>query len=189
MTSPSKAQLRKHYKALRDNCPVADRLYWSDQIADHLSAFCAQEGIANVGLFEPFGSEVDLHPFEFSNPHLSFFFPRIMSPDPPRLAWGPRPLEPGVWGLQEPACAPHTIPPVQLLLVPGLAFAADGYRLGYGKGYYDSTLAALKDSVLTLGVGFECQRCRDLPTGEWDLPVEGIATEAGITWIAAIEPS
>jgi len=103
--------------------------------------------------------------------------------DPPRLAWGPGPLEPGTWGLQEPAAAPHALPPVQLLLVPGLAFAADGHRLGYGKGFYDAVLAGLRPEVIVLGVGFELQRCERLPASPQDRPVQGLATEAGITWV------
>jgi 5-formyltetrahydrofolate cyclo-ligase len=69
------------------------------------------------------------------------------------------------------------------MLVPGLAFAADGHRLGYGKGFYDSALAALKGPVIPLGVAFELQRCEHLPTEPDDMPVQGLATEAGITWI------
>jgi 5-formyltetrahydrofolate cyclo-ligase len=66
--------------------------------------------------------------------------------------------------------------------VPGLAFAADGHRLGYGKGFYDSVLAALPEGVITLAVGFELQRCDRLPTGPLDRAVQGLVTESAITW-------
>jgi 5-formyltetrahydrofolate cyclo-ligase len=181
--TPTKTELRRHYKLLRDRSTPRERREWSEQIGEHLSTLCAAAGLLRVGLFGPFGSEVDLRPFEFANPEISFFFPRVASQDPARLAWGPRPLEPGTWGLQEPTCAPYPAPPVQLLLVPGLAFAADGHRLGYGKGFYDSVLATLMDDILVLGVAFDLQRCHRLPTNPRDLPVSGLATQSGLTWI------
>jgi len=180
----SKGELRRQFKNLRDGLPPERRLAWSSQICEHLAAYCSAANIRSVGAFAPFLSEVDLGALEFSNPHLAFCFPRVASLDPPRLAWGPRPLEPGRWGLLEPAIAPHAVPPVQLLLVPGLAFAEDGHRLGYGKGFYDSVLAALPTTTVALAVGFSVQRCERLPASPRDCPVQGLATEEGITWIA-----
>jgi 5-formyltetrahydrofolate cyclo-ligase len=116
-------------------------------------------------------------------PGLSFFFPRIASVEPPRLTWGAQPLEPGSWGLMEPVTAPHSLPPVQLLLVPGLAFADDGQRLGYGKGFYDAVLEGLDPAVVTVGVGFAFQRCRRLPADARDRPVQALVNEQGLTWL------
>ena len=177
----SKGELRKRFKALRDGLPDERRAAGSERICTLLAAFCAERGIARVGDFGRFGSEVDLGALDRTA--LTLFFPRVAGLDPPRLAWGPGPLEPGTWGLQEPAAAPHALPPVQLLLVPGLAFAADGHRLGYGKGFYDAVLAGLRPEVIVLGVGFELQRCERLPASPQDRPVQGLATEAGITWV------
>jgi 5-formyltetrahydrofolate cyclo-ligase len=117
-----------------------------------------------------------------SQPTVCFLFPRIASADPPRLVWGSQPLEPGAWGLMEPLITPHDLPPVQLLLAPGLAFSPDGHRLGYGKGFYDAVLAQLPPEVLTLGVGFGFQRCEALPAGPRDIPLQGFACEEGIRW-------
>ena len=176
----SKPELRKRFKALRDGCPAEQRAVGSERICALLAAFCAGRGIRRVGAFGRFGSEVDLA--ALARTGLNLFFPRVAGLDPPRLAWGPEPLEPGTWGLLEPVSAPHALPPVELLLVPGLAFAADGHRLGYGKGFYDAVLAALPETVITLAVGFEVQRCDRLPTGPLDRAVQGLATEAGIAW-------
>jgi 5-formyltetrahydrofolate cyclo-ligase len=183
MLDPTKAELRKRFKALRDGCPAGERAAWSRRICAHLGAFCAARGIRAAGTFGRFGSEVDLGALADADPQMALFFPRVAGLDPPRLAWGPGPLEPGTWGLQEPADAPYALPPVQLLLVPGLAFATDGHRLGYGKGFYDAVLTGLPGDVIVLGVGFELQRCERLPAGPQDRPVQGLATEAGITWV------
>jgi 5-formyltetrahydrofolate cyclo-ligase len=177
-----KAELRRHFQALRDAAAAADRAAWSGRICGHIAALCAARGFRRVGAFAPFRSEVDLRPLQAAQPGTAWLFPRVVSRNPPRLAWGGPPLVPGTWGLLEPADTPYPLPPVQLLLVPGLAFAADGQRLGYGKGFYDDTLAALPGDVVTLAVGFHLQRCERLPAGPMDRPVQGLATEVGITW-------
>ena len=179
-----KRALRQRFKAARDGCPAGQRAEGSLAICRHLADLCSARGFTRVGSFGPFGSEVDLGPLEAALPGTCFLFPRVAAAHPPTLAWGPRPLVPGTWGLMEPAEAPHPLPPVQLLLVPGLAFAADGHRLGYGKGFYDAVLAQLPASVLTLGVGFQLQRIDRLPAGALDRPVQGLASETGITWVA-----
>jgi 5-formyltetrahydrofolate cyclo-ligase len=176
----AKAELRRRFKAQRD-AAAGDRAAWSLRVCAHIAAFCAGRGIRRVGSFGPFGSEVDLSPLE--QMPLELFFPRVVGQDPPRLAWGPGPLAPGTWGLQEPAAAPHPLPPVQLLLVPGLAFAADGHRLGYGKGFYDAVLAGLPADVIVLGAGFGLQCCDRLPASPQDRPVQGVVTEEGISWV------
>ena len=61
---------------------------------------------------------------------------------------------------------------IDLILVPGLAFDRDGYRLGYGKGLYDKLLATTK-YIPTAGVGFREQLSeKPLPRDPWDLPVK-----------------
>jgi 5-formyltetrahydrofolate cyclo-ligase len=180
----TKFELRRRFKELRDGLGTPERLLASAHICRQVAALCAERRILTVGAFWPFGSEVDLRPLVAAQPLASFFFPRIAEKDPPRLNWGSQPLEPGAWGLLEPLWAPHPQPPVQLLLVPGLAFAADGHRLGYGRGFYDAVLEDLPREVLTLGVGFHCQRCAQLPSDATDRPVQGILDETGLTWVS-----
>ena len=61
---------------------------------------------------------------------------------------------------------------IDLILVPGLAFDKEGYRLGYGKGLYDGLLAAT-GVIPTAGIGFKEQLSPDLlPRDPWDIPVK-----------------
>jgi len=61
---------------------------------------------------------------------------------------------------------------IDLILVPALAFDREGYRLGYGKGYYDKLLATTGD-IATVGIGFQEQLSIDLlPRDPWDIPVK-----------------
>lgn len=180
--SEEKRALRAQLKALRDGLPSEDRAAWSEEVCRRVAAFAVSRRIRRIGAFWPLGSELDLRPLVRSHPDWVFVFPRISSSSPPRLVWGPEPLEPGLWGLMEPAIAQHFLPPVQLLLVPGLAFDREGFRLGYGKGFYDALLDRLSEEVITLGVGFEAQRVAQLPVSPMDQPVQGLMTERGLTW-------
>ncbi len=60
---------------------------------------------------------------------------------------------------------------IDCILVPGLGFDTQKYRLGYGKGHYDRFLKDLK--ILTIGIGFKEQLCeKPLPKEPWDVPVQ-----------------
>ncbi len=73
----------------------------------------------------------------------------------------------------------------EVLLVPMLAFDRSGYRLGYGGGYYDRTLAALRAAgrVLAVGIAYAAQEVPSVPHGPRDERLDWIATDAG-AWSA-----
>jgi 5-formyltetrahydrofolate cyclo-ligase len=175
----TKSEYRAHLKARRDALPAAARAAWSAAIAGHLDRFCLGRGFTRIGAFWPLGSEVDLRSAFGTRGDWLWFFPRVASTQPPRLVWGTEPLEPGPWGLMEPVLAQHFLPPVQLLLVPALAFDDEGHRIGYGRGFYDTLLARLPDEVLTVGVGFEAQMHLPVPVEPHDWPVMGLLSERG----------
>ncbi|MBL8906323.1 MAG: 5-formyltetrahydrofolate cyclo-ligase, partial [Rhizobiales bacterium] len=68
-----------------------------------------------------------------------------------------------------------------VLLVPMLAFDRRGYRLGYGGGYYDRTLAALRvlKPITAIGIAYSGQEIAEVPHGSWDEPLDWIMTERG----------
>ena len=84
-------------------------------------------------------------------------------------------------GLREPHPDAEPVPlsEVDVMLVPGLAFDAAGYRLGYGGGYYDRTLTELArhGRATTIGLAFEAQLVDEVPREEHDRSVPLIATE------------
>lgn len=87
------------------------------------------------------------------------------------------PMRTGRYGIAEPDGTEVVVPAV--LLVPLLAFDRAGHRLGYGAGYYDRTIAALRAAgpLLTIGVGFAAQEVERVPTGPFDEPLDWIVTE------------
>jgi 5-formyltetrahydrofolate cyclo-ligase len=87
-------------------------------------------------------------------------------------------LAAGVWGIREPKPdAPEVFP--DILLVPLLAFARSGHRIGYGAGYYDMTIAALraKKIVLAVGIAFAAQEIANVPTTPRDARLDLVLTE------------
>lgn len=86
----------------------------------------------------------------------------------------------GHWGLLEPkkeAMRPVPSSELDLILVPGLAFTMDGFRLGYGGGYYDRFLSTLEKKPPTIGLSFELQLVDEFPVEDFDIPVDFILTE------------
>src|ERR671925_309016 len=65
-------------------------------------------------------------------------------------------------------------------LVPLVGFDSDGYRLGYGGGYYDRTLSAVDPRPLTVGIGYEIGRLETIHPQPHDIPTDAIVTEAGV---------
>jgi len=107
--------------------------------------------------------------------------PRVVGPDQPLEfhAWYPDDtLEIGAHGIAVPKRDTAQLTP-NLLLVPLLAFDDRGYRLGYGGGYYDRTLEALRAAgpVITAGLAFEAQMVKKLPVQRHDQRLDWIVTE------------
>ena len=87
-------------------------------------------------------------------------------------------MTPGVFDLPVPddtnVVQPHA------LLIPPVGFDAHGFRLGYGGGFFDRTLAACTVQPLKIGVGFELSRLPTIQPQSFDVPMDFIVTEAGI---------
>lgn len=90
----------------------------------------------------------------------------------------------GVWNIPVPAerrpCTPD------ILLAPVVGFDAACYRLGYGGGYFDRTLAAKRDRPLVIGVGYSRAKLRTIYPQLHDIPMDFVVTETGTVRRAAI---
>ncbi|PKO36983.1 MAG: 5-formyltetrahydrofolate cyclo-ligase [Betaproteobacteria bacterium HGW-Betaproteobacteria-6] len=87
------------------------------------------------------------------------------------------PLEADRYGIPTPLAGDFVVP--DLILLPLNGFDAAGYRLGYGGGYFDRTLAALSPRPLAVGVGFETNRLDTIRPESHDQRLDWIVTEAG----------
>ena len=89
-------------------------------------------------------------------------------------------MQAGGFGTSVPLTGDWLVP--RVLIVPLLAFDARGYRLGYGGGFYDRTLAALRAAgpVTAIGFGFAAQELPEVPTDAHDQRLDLIVSEAGV---------
>lgn len=188
-----KPTLRAHARRIRAAALAQDEsgarlsLEVSRRIAESAHFAAATTVLSYVA----FGSEVDLSSLHDAHdgPHGAkrFAVPLTHAPDS-RLTFhllAGADLRTSRSGLREPlAAAPQVaLDEVDLVLVPGLAFAVDGTRLGYGKGFYDRFLAELGGAfptVPTVGVTIDALVFDSLPHDPHDVAVTQLVTESGL---------
>lgn len=183
MTNP-KSHLRDEARGRRAvlaaECPD-----FAQRVAAHTEALVIPRGSV-VGAYVAMAGEADPHLIlkKLALADCSFAFPRVAAKRRPLEfhRWKPgRELVKSAFGVQEPASDWPRVQP-SVLFVPMLAFDADGYRLGYGGGFYDMTLGALRaeDKVRAIGVAFAGQEVAALPHEAHDQKLDMIVTEEGI---------
>ena len=136
-----------------------------------------------LGVYWPFQAEFDPRPLIewLAAAGSTVALPVVIDKSGPLeyRAWRPgEPLVDGVWGIPIPEKRDVVLP--QAVLAPLVGFDRDCYRLGYGGGYFDRTLAALSPRPVAIGVGFELSRLDTIHPQDFDIPMDLIVTEAGI---------
>ena len=137
---------------------------------------------AVVSGFWPIGQEIDVRPLLHALHERGH---AVVLPVTPKRGnpltfrrWRPGDvLEPEKFGTFRPVGEPAA---PDFLLVPLLAFDRRGYRVGYGAGFYDRTLAALPAGRYALGVAYATQEVPDVPAGPTDVRLDAVATDRGI---------
>lgn len=90
------------------------------------------------------------------------------------------PMEEDAYGIPKPKDTEVIVP--TLLFVPCVGYGAGGYRLGYGGGFYDRTLAKLQPRPYTVGLGFTCAFVPELDPEPHDVPLDAILNDNGVVW-------
>jgi 5,10-methenyltetrahydrofolate synthetase len=99
-------------------------------------------------------------------------------------AWYPGcPMEEDAFGIPKPKDTELLVP--TLLFVPCVGYGPGGYRLGYGGGFYDRTLASLRPRPFTVGLGFAQGFLPDLEPEAHDVPLDAILNDHGVVWPVA----
>jgi 5-formyltetrahydrofolate cyclo-ligase len=184
-----KRELREQALARRDRMPPDDRVRAARKIAAAPFPVAVPKGAIVAG-FSPIKTEFNPIPLmrRLFDAGARLALPQVVGRENPlRLrAWKfGDPLVAGVWGIREPVPeAPEVAP--DILLVPFAAFDRAGYRIGYGAGYYDLTLAALraKKPIVAVGLGFAAQEVEKVPVEAHDQRLDFILTEQGLVFSA-----
>lgn len=180
-TLSSRAQLRRQLAARRAAIAPATRLQWDADIAAHLLAWQAREGHAALAVYQALRGEPDLAPAyaALAARGVRLALPVVVQRDAPLgfAEWQPgEALQRDAMGIAVPA-AMRLIAAPPVLLVPCLGFDSAAYRLGYGGGYYDRTLAQ-SPRPATVGIAYACQQAV-FDNFPHDIPLDAILTEAG----------
>jgi 5-formyltetrahydrofolate cyclo-ligase len=184
-----KRRLRERMRALR---LVADQKEGPDAalaVVRHFLAVLPElelDAGATVAGYWPIATELDVRPLlaRLHERGIRCALPAIVAGAGQLLfrRWNPTDdFEPGHSDTRQPFATAETVIP-QTLLVPLLAVDGMGHRLGYGRGWYDRTLAALRGMgrAVAIGVGYGVQRIERVPAAFGDKTVDWILTERAI---------
>jgi 5-formyltetrahydrofolate cyclo-ligase len=171
---------RERLIALRQVLPATERRGWGDRIEAELRGLLAERpGI--LGVYWPFRAEFDPRPlidWAVAAGRM-VALPVVVDKKGPLeyRAWRPgEPLVDGVWSIPVPEKRDIVTPAI--VLAPLVGFDEGCYRLGYGGGYFDRTLAALSPRAFAIGIGFEVQLLETIYPQSFDVPMDLIVTEA-----------
>jgi 5-formyltetrahydrofolate cyclo-ligase len=159
---------------------------YNSALGAHLLDALTRYDVGSVGFYWPLAGEFDARPsittWLAADASREASLPVVRERGVPLEfhAWSPdTPMKIGHHKIAEPTSGRVVVP--DLLLVPCVGFDADGYRLGYGGGYYDRTLAAWPGAKkpVTVGIAYEACRAPELQREAHDIPLDVIVTEAG----------
>jgi 5-formyltetrahydrofolate cyclo-ligase len=179
----AKQSLRHRATARRRDAAAGDDGAAGRVLAEIVLADIAlHDGVAVSGYW-PIASEIDVMPLlrELAARGHGIALPAVTGKDRPLVfrAWRDGDaMADGPFGIREPLASAAGIEP-QVVLTPLLAFDSEGYRLGYGGGFYDRSLAALrgKRPTLAIGVAWAAQEVPAVPHDGRDQPLDWVATE------------
>ncbi len=178
-----KQHLRRQCLEKRKALEQSAREKAAQAICAHIEAWRLFQNAGTVLTYLPMRGEVDLRPLLKSHPEKRWLVPRILPDEGHRMSlhrYDPAHLVRHAFGMEEPDASLPEIPAeeVELVLVPGLAYDPQGWRLGYGGGYFDRFLRDF--AGVSLGIVYQALLLETLPHSEHDWPVDWIVTEAGL---------
>lgn len=193
----SKPLLRQQLQALREDIPSAGRLAAETAMGERLLSLPQWQEAPLICGYVPIRGEPNTLPLlqKAREQGKTTALPvTITGAEEGRMIFRalpqdrPPPLSPARFGILEPETSCPSLSPEELshalLLVPALAFDEEGYRLGYGGGYYDRFLKGLRHRgvpITTVGLVFSVCRVPCLPRQAHDIPVDLIIDERRVT--------
>ncbi|MBD2437107.1 5-formyltetrahydrofolate cyclo-ligase [Nostoc sp. FACHB-110] len=175
-----KVKLRRTLIKQRQLMSVTEWRDKSDRICQQLQASAIFNQVKTILAYFSFRQEPDISPL-FANTRYQWGFPRCVGNSLSWHLWQVGDLvEINSYGIKEPHPDAPRIDPreVDLILVPSVAGDRQGYRLGYGGGYYDRLLGSSEwANKPTVGIVFDFAYLPQLPSQKWDIPLQAIATE------------
>jgi 5,10-methenyltetrahydrofolate synthetase len=172
---------RAELLAMRQAMPVEERQRATQLVVARLGGFVATRKYTTIGLYWPIKLEINLLPWadalarEFGT---ILCLPVVVAQKTPLEYWRwsqGEPLDRGFWDIPIPARREVVVP--DLMLAPLVGFDSANYRLGYGGGYFDRTLASLGQRPMVVGVGHDFSALKTIFPQPYDIPMDAVVTE------------
>lgn len=174
-------QQRARLKAIRDTVSPEQRAAAARHIAAGLDHAVARLAVRTIGVFWPIEGEISLLPWGRAvagQRGVTLCLPVVVTPKTPLEYWRWTPgetMQPGFWNIPQPSRREVVLP--DLMLAPVLGFDTANYRLGYGGGYFDRTLAMRQPRPFVIGVGYDFGALETIFPQPHDIPLDGVLTE------------
>ena len=178
----AKSALRLHGRAARRTVLPEMRQAHAYALAERVLALPELARATTALLYGASTEEADPSVLEFAlrERGVRIAYPRVAGPYSLSLHWvdSAEVLQPGAFGLLEPLAdaPPAPLDQLAVIVVPGIAFDADGNRLGFGGGYYDTLLAGAESPPPTVGFAFDEQVVDEVPHEDHDRPLDIVVT-------------
>ncbi len=190
----AKRALRKKVLERRDEISATTRQRLSQTVAENAHALSLLAGPGAIfSVYATMGSEIDPDAIsqELINLGHPISLPVMIKLGQPLIfrRWQPGDaLEPKKWGIREPLPEAEKVEP-DVLLMPMVAFDRDGWRLGYGGGFYDRTLARLRalKPTIAIGLAFDQQEVDAVPHAAYDERLDLVLTPNGLRTFQQME--
>ncbi|MXS86108.1 5-formyltetrahydrofolate cyclo-ligase [Nitrosomonas sp. HPC101] len=175
-----KQRQRTRLRELRQQIPTAQRMLWNEAITVALTQGFPVLENKKIGFYWPHQGEYDPVPamIFLKTRGATLALPEVIGKEEPLrfIEWWPGvPMKKDIYGIPLPDNTREII--VDSIIIPLLGFDEQGYRLGYGSGYFDRTLAAMNPRPLVIGVAFEMLRLPTIYPQQHDIPMDYIVTE------------
>lgn len=161
-----KKELRAKIRKQRDAVEVSFKLAYDTLICNELEKVITERNCKVVHAYIPMGSEIDIKPLlkKILEKEITVVTPKTLKNRKLEhlVLDSLDNLEAGVYGTSHPKNGIVFTEKNDLIIVPGLAFDNENYRLGYGGGYYDTFLSAHKNAF-TIGIGYPFQKVTSVP--------------------------
>ena len=180
--------LRAQMLALRNSKPTSELDQLSSKITARLLELAKVKEARTISTYLDIGSEVRTRGLvEWAIENGKRIIVPVVDKANQRLTFSEfkaaEELERGAHGIPEPKREfrrPVALEQADVILVPGVAWDQRGFRIGYGAGYYDRSINALRTHVTTVGLAYEFQFVSNVPRSRYDRRVDRIVTESKI---------
>lgn len=173
---------QQRHKLIAERITINEQTHqqWSQAITSHIQKSFPILHQKKIGIYWPIRNEYDPRPLiqHFKQYGSTVALPVIINRHEPlefHEWWQDAPVIKGAHGIPVPYNQKSLVP--DALIIPMVGFDQHGYRLGYGSGYFDHTLAAQNPQPITIGIAFEVQRLVDIHPQSHDIAMSFVVTE------------